>query len=72
MIEQAKRKEIIDWVLEADDEMILLLEQLKEAEKSDWWQELTDEQRKKIEEGQKDIDDGRVVEHSEVKRKYGI
>jgi predicted transcriptional regulator len=39
---------------------------------SDWWQELSEEQKRGIERGLRDIDAGRVTPHDQVKGAYGI
>jgi len=70
-----KEKERIKaWVDSADEETIDLLNQIREGENdaSDWWDELTEEQKAQIAEGQKDVDEGRVTPHSEVKKRYGL
>ena len=67
-----KRKEIIDWVSSAGEETLELLDQIRSAEDSDWWDELTTNQKTMISEGQKDLDEGRVANHAEVKIKYGL
>jgi predicted transcriptional regulator len=38
----------------------------------DWWHELTVSQKEAIERGLKDIEEGRVVSHEDVKKKYGL
>jgi predicted transcriptional regulator len=38
----------------------------------DWGAELSQEQRAGIERGLNDLDNGRFVPHSDVKRKYGL
>jgi len=72
MIEEAKRKEIADWVLQADDKMILLIEQLMKSETSDWWDELTDSQKKRIQKGYDSVLGGKSIPHEEVAEKYGL
>lgn len=67
-----KRKEIADWVLNVGEETLELLDQLKQSEKSDWWTTLSNEQKKMIEEGEKDIQEGRIISHEEVKRLHGL
>lgn len=70
-----KEKERIKaWVDAADEDTIDLLKQIQfgETEMTDWWDELTDDQRQQIEEGQKDVDEGRVTSHADVKKRYGL
>jgi predicted transcriptional regulator len=40
--------------------------------KQDWWNDLTEQQKLGIQRGLKDIDEGRIVSHSDVKKKYGL
>jgi predicted transcriptional regulator len=38
----------------------------------DWWEDLSENEKKGIESGLKDIEAGRVFSHDEVKSKYGL
>ena len=38
---------------------------------SDWWNELSDAEKKSIEMGLKDIEEGRVISHEEVMKSFG-
>ena len=38
----------------------------------DWWEDLSIEQIKGIERGLKDIEEGRVISHDEVRLKFGL
>ncbi len=42
------------------------------SENKDWWNELTAQQSLGIQRGLQDIDEGRVVSHHDVKKKYGL
>lgn len=67
--------ELIEWLMKLeDDETLEYLKVMKDSKtsKRDWWDDLTDEQKKSIEKGLKDIDEGRTVPHEEVKKKYGL
>lgn len=55
-IKAVLKAEKIDFVEESPDE--------------DWYEELSDTEKKSIELGLKDIEEGRVVAHSEVKKLY--
>ncbi|MDP2452905.1 MULTISPECIES: hypothetical protein [unclassified Kaistella] len=37
----------------------------------DWWNELSDAEKKSIETGLKDIEEGRVISHEEVMKSFG-
>ncbi len=43
---------------------------VEEIPEEDWYDELSDAEKKSIELGLKDIEEGRVVAHSEVKKLY--
>ncbi len=75
MEHDALKLELIEWLTNLDDdETIEYLKLVKDSKSSenDWWYELPPEQQKAIERGLKDVDEGRIVSHSEVKKKYGI
>ncbi len=57
-----------------DEDTIEYLKVVKDSktDKHDWWNDLTSEQKKGIDRGLKDIDEGRVVSHEEVRLKYGL
>lgn len=59
--ELAKIKEI----LKAED-----IDFVEENSEEDWYDELSDAEKKSIELGLEDIEEGRVVAHSEVKKLY--
>lgn len=40
------------------------------AEKEDWWDELTPAQKRSIKKGIKDIEDGKYVTHTEMKKTF--
>ena len=66
--------ELIDWLMKLDDdETINYLKIVKESRSSnDWWDDLTDSQKQGIERGLRDIEQGRIVPHDQVKKKYGL
>jgi hypothetical protein len=70
----AIKLELIEWLTKLDNnDTIEYLKIIKDTDSSDdWWNELSIEQRKGIDRGLKDIDDGRVVPHEEVRLKYGF
>lgn len=55
-IKAVLKAEKIDFVEEIHDE--------------DWWNEISDYQRKMIEEGEKDFEEGRVVPHEDFLKAY--
>jgi hypothetical protein len=74
MANDAIKLELIEWLTKLDNnDTIEYLKIIKDTDSSDdWWNELSIEQRKGIDRGLKDIDDGRVVPHEEVRLKYGF
>lgn len=43
---------------------------VEEIHDDDWWNEISDAEKKSIELGLKDIEEGKVIAHSEVKKLY--
>jgi hypothetical protein len=67
--------ELIEWLTKLDDEeTIQYLKIVKDSKTrdQDWWNDLTESQKEGIKRGLKDIDEGNVRPHEEVKKKYGI
>lgn len=72
---EAIKLELIEWLAKLEDnDTINYLKIVKDSKtgKKDWWDDLTEEQKQGIERGLKDIEEGRVVSHEEVKKKYGL
>ncbi len=75
MERDAIKLELIEWLSKLDDEeTIQYLKIVKDSQtkNQDWWNDLTDNQKKHIEKGLKDIDEGRVRSHEYVKEKYAF
>lgn len=75
MRHDAIKLELIEWLTKLDDDdTINYLKIVKDSSESgnDWWHDLTEEQKQGIERGLRDIDQGRVTPHDQVKRKYGL
>ncbi len=75
MAVQEKKQAILDWLSNTpNDEYIEaiydLINSLKED--GDILDSLSADERKKINEGLKDIQNGRVTSHEEVKARYGL
>ena len=43
---------------------------MKAAETTDWWDKTSEAEKRSIQKGLKDIEENRVVEHTEVKKMY--
>ena len=71
----AIKLELIEWLAKLEDkETIEYLKVVKDSDTSnhDWWRELADNQKKGIERGLQDIDQGKIIPHDVVQKKYGI
>ncbi len=71
----AMKLELIEWLTKLeDDETIEYLKLVKDSTltEEDWWDNLALEQEKGIERGLKNIDEGRVTAHDDVRKKYGL
>ncbi len=71
---QAEKLKLIEWLKNLSDQSIIeKLKLFKDnlLDKSDWWEALSDDEIKSIDEGLKDIEEGRTMPHSEVMKKYG-
>lgn len=71
----AIKTELIEWLKKLDDdETIEYLKVVKDSRQTDhdWWDDLTEEQLKGIEKGLRDIDEGRITPHDEVRNQYGL
>jgi predicted transcriptional regulator len=70
-LEREKIK-LIKWITTlTDDSTIEKIKMLKESQSgTDWWVEISDEEKASIEKGLEDINTGRVIPHSEVRKKY--
>jgi len=75
MKQEAIKLELIEWLTKLDDKDTLqYLKVVKDSSSlnHDWWNDLTPEQIQGINRGLKDIDEGRIVSHEDVKRRYGL
>jgi hypothetical protein len=69
---EAIKLELIEWLAKLeDDETIDYLKLVKDSKVSDkdWWCDLNDVQKGGIERGLRNVDEGRVTEHDDVKKK---
>jgi len=71
---EAIKLELIEWLTKLEDaDTIEYLKVVKDSKsETDWWEDLTPEQKNGIERGLKDIDEGRVTSHEEVKKRFGL
>ncbi len=72
---EAIKLELIEWLTKLDDDQtIQYLKIVKDSndKHTDWWKDLTDEQKKGIQKGLNDVNQGKVIPHDDVKKKYGL
>jgi len=75
MEQEAIKLELIEWLTKLNDlETLNYLKVVKESKflNNDWWNDLTNQQVQGIQRGLKDVDEGRLISHDDVKRKYGL
>lgn len=67
---QTERQSLIDWISQLEDESIIEdIKSLKEnsTNRKDWWDDLSEAEKKGIEEGLRDIEEGRTYTYEQVK-----
>ena len=67
---QTERQSLIDWISQLEDESIIEdIKSLKEnsTNRKDWWDDLSETEKKGIEEGLRDIEEGRTYTYEQVK-----
>ena len=71
---EAIKLELIEWLARLkDSDTIELLKSFKDSStENDWWDELSNEHKMGIEKGLADIQEGKVVTHDDVTKKYGL
>ncbi len=66
-----KKIELIQWLSTLNDASLIdKLMKLREKEKTDWWNEISESEKKSIEKGIQDADNGNLTSHSNVKGVY--
>lgn len=71
---QAEKLKLIEWLTSLSDQSIIeKLKLFREniSEKTDWWESLSKTEIESIDEGLKDIQEGKTLPNSEVMKKYG-
>ena len=66
---QAKKYKLIEWITNIQDSK-LIDKLVKIADETDWWDEISGAEKTSIEKGLKDLEEGKVVYHSEAKKIY--
>ncbi|HSW53979.1 MAG TPA: hypothetical protein VLH59_02715 [Ignavibacteriaceae bacterium] len=69
---ESEKLKLIEWIKSVqDDSIIAKIKFLKDHQsQKDWWDEISEEEKEAIEEGLKDIAEGNVVPHEQVKKRY--
>lgn len=63
--------ELIQWLTTLDDENALKdLISIRDNSNKDWWETISSEEKKSIQNGLKDIKDGKLTPHSEARKVY--
>jgi len=70
---QSEKQSLIKWISELEDESVIqdikiLRENCKNGK--DWWNNLSEEEKRGIDEGLKDLEEGREVPYEVVREKY--
>lgn len=68
---QNAKIDLIHWLTTIEDSaMIQKIMELRNSEKEDWWNKTSDAEKKSIELGVSDADNGKLKPHSEAKKIY--
>lgn len=64
---ESKKLDLISWLTSLkDDAIIAQLYAIKNDSNSDWYEQLSNAQKKQIQKGLDDLDNGRTIPHDEV------
>lgn len=67
---QTEKQNLMEWISKLEDESIIEdIKSLKEnsTNRKDWWDDLSEAEKKGIEEGLRDIEEGRTYTYEQVK-----
>lgn len=70
---EAEKLKLIEWLVSLRDETTIeKLKFLREnlSDTTDWWDTISESEKESIDRGIKDIENGKTIPHSEVKKKY--
>jgi predicted transcriptional regulator len=69
---QNHKLELIQWLTSLKDaKTIERLISIKQEVQQDFWDEISEAEKQSIEQGIKDAEEGRLVPHEEIRKKYG-
>ncbi len=66
---QTKKYQLIEWITSIQDTR-LINKLVKIAEETDWWDNISDAEKTSIDQGIRDLEEGRYVNHSEARKHY--
>ena len=68
---QNMKIELIQWLTTLNDQSTLQkIIELRDNSSNDWWDDISDTEKKSIEKGITDSENGKVVLNSEIRKKY--
>ena len=68
---QNAKIDLIQWLTTIEDSSVIQkIMELRNTERKDWWNEISDVEKKSIELGISDADNGNLKPHSEAKKIY--
>ena len=67
---QAKKPDLIRWLIQLNDERLLRKIEALQAEDKDFWNELSEDQRQEIKKGILELDAGQKHDYEQVVSKY--
>ena len=66
-----EKLELIQWLSTLEDDSIIKkLMQLRKEETKDWWNSISEEEKKSIEKGISEADNGELKSHAEARKLY--
>ncbi len=69
---QNAKIELIQWLTTLEDTSLLKkIMELRQSETKDWWNEISEAEKKSIESGISDADNGKLRPNSEARKIYG-
>lgn len=66
-----KKIELIQWLSTIEDISILnKIMELRKNESKDWWNSISENEKKSIEAGLNDAENGKLIDHSQARKLY--
>lgn len=68
---QNKKLELIQWLSTLEDSSIIeKIMELRKRESKDWWDSISESEKKSIEQGLQDAEEGKLNPHSNARKLY--